>query len=106
MPMRMNPPHKADPASPPQRGQFDRLDDFIHRLTGRPYPAPEGELFAAGIKQAELFDNLLVKVGGDRSTVERLIDFERQNQPQGNRTLWLENAIQHWEQDNRGFGGF
>jgi hypothetical protein len=45
---------------------------------------------------------LLVKVGGDRSTVERLIDFERRVLPEGNRTLWLENAIQRWEQDNRG----
>ena len=89
-------------ANPPRKGLFERLDDFIHWLTRRPSPASESELFAAGIKQAELFDTLLVKVGGDRPTVERLIEFERQKQPDGNRTLWLENAIQRWDRDNRG----
>jgi hypothetical protein len=96
------PLHKSNPARPPKKGLFERLDDFFHWLTRRPYPVSESELFAAGIQQAELFDTLLVKVGGDRPTVERLIDLERQKLPEGNRTLWLENAIESWDRDNRG----
>jgi hypothetical protein len=76
-----------------------RLDDFIRRFTKKPYAVDE--LFGASINQAELFDNLLVKVGGDREKVERLIDFERQQYPQGNRLVWLKDAIQRWERDNR-----
>lgn len=84
------------------KGLFTRLDEWIHSLTRRPYPVDE--LFGTAINQAELFDNLLLKVGGDRSTVERLIDFERRKLPRGNRMVWLENAIRRWEQDNHGAG--
>jgi hypothetical protein len=83
-----------------QRGLGARLDGFVRRLTKKPYPAEL--LFGTSIDQAGLFNDLLIKVGGDRATVERLIDFERQRSPQGNRILWLRNAIQRWEQDNRG----
>jgi len=79
-----------------------RLDGFIRRFTKKPYAVDE--LFGASINQAELFDNLLVKVGGNREKVERLIEFERQQYPQGNRLIWLENAIQRWERDNRTSG--
>jgi len=75
-----------------------RLEGFVRRLTGRPYPVDQ--LFGTAINQAELFDNLLTKVGGDRAAVERLITFERQQAPQGNWIFWLESAIQRWEQDN------
>ncbi len=85
-----------------QSGIGTRLEAFVRRLTGKPYPADE--LFGASINQAELFDNLLAKVGGDRATVERLIDFERQQFPQGNRMTWLGNAIKRWERDNRTSG--
>lgn len=82
-----------------RRGLGARLDGFIRRFTKKPYPVDE--LFGASIDQAEMFDDLLVKVGGDRETVERLIDFERQQYPQGNRLVWLKNAIRRWERDNR-----
>jgi hypothetical protein len=85
-----------------RRGLFTRLDDLFRRVTKRPYPADE--LFGTSINQAELFDNLLVKVGGDRPTAERLVEFERQHLPQGNRGLWLQNAIRRWERDNRSRG--
>jgi hypothetical protein len=91
------------PAASRQRGQpgiFSRLDDFFHRLTKKPYPADE--LFGAAINQAELFNNLQRKVGGDRATVEWLIAFERRQSPKGNRLSWLESAIRRWERDNRG----
>ncbi|MGD8814590.1 MAG: hypothetical protein PVI78_08965 [Anaerolineales bacterium] len=79
-----------------------RIDGFIRRFTKKPYPVDE--LFGVSINQAELYENLLMKVGGDRATVERLIDYERQQYPQGNRITWLSNAIQRWERDNRSPG--
>ena len=85
---------------PQRRGLGNRLEDFVRRVTKKPYPVDK--LFGASINQAGLFNDLLIKVGGDRTTVERLIDFERQRLPQGNRLLWLRNAIQRWEKDNRG----
>ena len=88
------------PAVPRQKGFFVRLDEFFRRLTKKPYPADE--LFGAAINQAELFNDLLRKTGGDRSAVERLIEFERQQSPRGNRLAWLESAIRRWERDNQG----
>ena len=52
-----------------------RVEDIIRRLTRRPYPADR--LFGTALNQAELFDNLLVEVGGDCATAERLIAFEQ-----------------------------
>ncbi len=83
---------------PRPQGIFARLDDFFRRLTRRPYAVDE--LFGAAVDQAELFDNLLLKVGGDRPTAERLIEFESRRQPQGSRITWIRNAIHRWEQDN------
>jgi hypothetical protein len=75
---------------------------LIRRLTKKPHPADE--LFGAAIDQAGLFNNLLAKVGGDRAAAERLVEFERQKNPQGNRIVWLNQAIQRWERDNRANG--
>jgi hypothetical protein len=91
------------PANPRQEGFFARLDAFFRRLTKRPYPADE--LFGAAINQAGLYNDLLNKVGGDHPTVERLINYESQQMPNGNRLTWLENAIRRWEQDNRSSSG-
>jgi hypothetical protein len=77
-----------------------RLAGFIRRLTRKPDRVDE--LFGTAIDQAALYHDLLNKVGGDRSAVERLIDYERQQVPQGNRIAWLRNAIQRWQRDNRG----
>jgi hypothetical protein len=82
-----------------QPGLGARLDGLVRRLTKKPYPVER--LFGAALNQAELFDNLLAKVGGDRAVVERLISYEQQQAPQGNRIRWLEKAIQRWEKDNR-----
>ncbi len=78
-------------------GIFSRLERFIRQLIRKPYPADE--LFGAALNQAELFNNLLRKVGGDRPTAERLIDFERGQKPMGNRTVWIQSAIDRWEKD-------
>ena len=91
---------QSGPATPPKKGLRARLDGLLRKVTKQPYPADE--LFGAAINQAGLFDNLLTKVGGDSPAVERLIEFERQQFPQGNRIIWLQNAIRRWEHDNRG----
>jgi hypothetical protein len=97
----LGPGHSASPLSP-WRKLGRQLDRLFHQVTGKPYPADE--LFEASINQARLFNDLLTKVGGDRTAVERLIAYERSQLPQGNRTLWLERAIQRWARDNRAPG--
>jgi hypothetical protein len=92
-------PGSSRPPGKPQGGIAAWFDSFIRRFTKKPYAVDE--LFGAAINQAELFDNLLIKVGGDREKVERLIDFERAQSPHANRLVWLTNAIQRWERDNR-----
>jgi hypothetical protein len=76
-----------------------RFEQFLRHIFKKPYAADE--LFGASINQAELFDNLLTKVGGDHAVAERLIDFEHKEYPQGNRIAWIERAIQRWERDNQ-----
>ena len=94
---------KSFVGKPGKKGLWERLDEFVHRLTKRPYAVDE--LFGTAINQAELFDSLLLRVGGDRPTVERLIEYERRKLPRANRLVWIQNAIQHWEQDNKVSGG-
>jgi hypothetical protein len=92
------PGHSASPLSPWTK-LGARLDRLFHQVTRKPYPADE--LFEVSISQARLFNDLLTKIGGDRTAAERLIAYERSQFPQGNRTIWLERAIQRWEHDNR-----
>ena len=89
----------AQKPTPTQKGIFERFSEWMRRLFKK--PCPVNELFGAAINQAELFNDLLLKVGGDHSTVERLIAFEKQKLPCGNRIIWLKNAIDLWERDNR-----
>jgi predicted nucleic acid-binding Zn-ribbon protein len=86
--------------APAQRENWFRI--LIRRLTQKPHPADQ--LFGAAINQAELFSNLQTKVGGDRTAAERLVEFERQKNPLGNRIAWLNQAIQRWERDNHANG--
>ena len=76
-----------------------KLDSVLRRLRREPHPAED--LFSGAMREAILFDDLLRKVGGDRSVVERLIEYERQHKPQATRLTCLQNAIQRWEQENR-----
>ncbi len=81
-------------------GGAGRLREFFRRLSGKPSPAEE--LFGAfSQQQAELYDDLLRKVGGEAATVERLVEFERQQAPGATRTELLRNAIRRWEHDNQ-----
>jgi hypothetical protein len=84
---------------PHQNGVINKIRHIIHRLTGKPYSAEE--VFGDSLDQAILYNDLLSKVGGDHLVVERLIEFEQQQTPTGNRLIWLENAIRRWERDNR-----
>ena len=78
------------------------VESVLRRLRGEAHPAEELPLEMAGaLREASLFDDLLRKVGGDRSVVERLIEYERKQKPNATRATYLQNAISHWEQENR-----
>jgi hypothetical protein len=76
-----------------------KIESVMRKLRGEKHPAEE--LFTGAMREAILFDDLLRKVGGDRSVVERLIDYERQQRPNATRLTCLQNAINRWEQENR-----
>ena len=75
------------------------IESLVRKLRGEPHVAEE--LFTGAMKEAVLFDDLLRKVGGDRSVVERLIEYERGQKPGATRLTCLQNAIRRWEQENR-----
>jgi len=75
------------------------FESVLRKIRGEPHPAEE--LFTGALREAALFDDLLRKVGGDRSVVERLIEYERQGRPGATRLTRLQNAISRWEQENR-----
>ena len=75
------------------------VESVMRKVRGEPHPAEE--LFTGVMREAILFDDLLRKVGGDRSVVERLIKYERGQKPGATRLSCLQNAISRWEQENR-----
>ena len=75
------------------------VESVMRKLRGEPHPAEE--LFTGALREAALFDDLLHKVGGDRSVVERLIEYERRQKPGATRLTCLKNAISRWEHENR-----
>lgn len=75
------------------------IESVMRKLRGEPHIAEE--LFTGALREASLFDELLRKVGGDRSVVERLIEYEKRQKPGATRLAYLQNAIQRWEQENR-----
>ena len=58
------------------------IESVMRKIRREPHPAEE--LFTGALREAALFDDLLRKVGGDRSVVERLIEYERQQKPKCN----------------------
>ena len=76
-----------------------KVESLMRKLRKEPHPAEE--LFTGALQEAVLFDDLLRKVGGDRATVERLIEYERQRRPNATRLTCLQNAVGRWEQENR-----
>ena len=75
------------------------IESMLRKIRGEPHPAEE--LFTGAMREAVLFDDLLRKVGGDRSVVERLIEYERGQNPNATRLTCLQNAIRRWEQENQ-----
>jgi hypothetical protein len=75
------------------------IESLVRKIRGEPHYAEE--LFTGALREATLFDDLLRKVGGDRSAVERLIEYERGQRPGATRLTCLQNAISRWEHENR-----
>ena len=75
------------------------IESLWRKLRGEPHIAEE--LFTGALREASLFDDLLRKVGGDRSVVERLIEYELKQKPNATRLTGLQDAIKRWEQENR-----
>ncbi len=75
------------------------IESVMRKIRGETHTAEE--LFTGAMREAILFDDLLRKVGGDRSVVERLIEYERGQRPSATRLTCLQNAIQRWEYENR-----
>ena len=75
------------------------IESMMRKLQRKPHVAEE--LFTGAMREAILFDDLLRKVGGDRSAAERLIEYERGEKPNATRLTCLQNAIQRWEKENR-----
>lgn len=95
-------PEEAGERSPAfrPRSKFSLwVESVMRKLRGEAHPAEE--LFTGALREAALFDDLLKKVGGDRTVVERLIEYERGQTPNAVRLICLQNAIQRWERENR-----
>ena len=96
------PEDDAEEKSTPKKGIFDSIKDGFRRVFNKPYSADE--VFGDAFNQAILYNDLLQKVGGDRSTADRLINHESQLSPRATRMTCIKNAIQRLERDNRGVG--
>ena len=95
-------PHETEEQRPgfkPKSRFALALETALRKLRREAHPAEE--LFTGALREAALFDDLLRKAGGDRSTVERLIEYERQQKPNATRLTCLQQAIRRWEQENR-----
>jgi len=91
-------PEEARPKFRPKSKFGLKIEALIRKLRAEPHPAED--LFIGIVKQKELFDDLLRKVGGDPSVVERLIEHEKQLNPRATRLVCIQNAIRHWEREN------
>jgi hypothetical protein len=94
-----NEPEEERPKFRPKSKLSLKIESIMRKLRGEAHPAEE--LFTGAMREAALFNDLLRKVGGDRTVVERLIEYERQQKPNATRSTCLQNAIQRWEQENR-----
>ena len=82
-----------------QGGILSKAKDLARKIFGKPYSAEE--VFGDSLDQAILYNDLLQKVNGDRSVLERLVTFEQKQIPDGTRMIWLQKAIERWNRDNR-----
>ena len=95
----LNTEEETIPSSRPKSKFALWVESVWRKLRGEPHVAEE--LFTGALREAALFDDLLKKVGGDRAIVERLIEYERGQKPNATRLVYLQNAIQRWERENR-----
>jgi len=86
------------PSSRPKSRFALWVESTLRKLRGEPHIAEE--LFTGALREASLFDDLLKKVGGDRSVAERLIAYEQAQSPGATRLVCLQNAIRRWEREN------
>ena len=86
--------------SPRENKMFSKLKDAFHKVFNKPYSADD--IFGDALDASILYNDLLQKVGGDRATLERLIEFERARVPKSTRRGWIKSASQRWERDNKG----
>jgi hypothetical protein len=91
-------PDNERPRFKPKSRLSLKLESFLQKLRRDKHPAEK--LFTGALREASLFDDLLRKVGGDRSVVERLIEYERRQRPEATRLTCLQHAVQRWEQEN------
>jgi predicted small integral membrane protein len=52
-------------------------------------------------QEIRLYEKLLMRAGGDRALVDRLIAYEQQQKPTANRLQLLQNALERWYRDRR-----
>jgi hypothetical protein len=76
-----------------------KIESLLRKFQRKPHPAED--LFLGALREASLFDDLLRKVGGDRSVAERLIEYEKKQSPGASRLTCIQSAIQRWEHENR-----
>jgi hypothetical protein len=93
-----NEPEEERPQFRPPSKLSLMIDNIKRKLRREPHVAEE--LFTGAMREAALFDDLLKKAGGDRSTVERLVEYEKQLSPGKTRLVHLQNAIHRWEREN------
>ena len=94
-----NEPEEERPTFHPKSKFALAVESVMRKLRGEAHPAEE--LFTGALREASLFDDLLRKVGGDRSAAERLIEYEKQRKPNATRLTCLQNAISRWERENK-----
>ena len=85
--------------SPIRAGAWEIIKRSVRRLFGEQHPADE--LFAGALREKALYDDLLLKVGGERAVVERLIAHEKELKPEATRLTCLQNAIRRWQRENQ-----
>jgi len=94
-----NEPEEERPKFRPKSKFALGVESILRKLRGEPHPAED--LFIGIMKQKDLYDDLLRKVGGDAATVDRLIEHEKGLKPGATRLQYLQNAISRWERENK-----
>ena len=94
------PEDEIESPSPRGEGLFSKLKHAFHRIFNKPYSADD--IFGDALDASILYNDLLLKVGGDRAVVDSLIEFERASAPKSTRRRWIQSAIQRCEHDNLG----